>query len=120
MGTSVVEPSSVVRFERRLWSVETRVGGVYQLRDGLGNLRLAQRHEFTKVDGATNGNGMSLTDKPSNDINRRGSPVRVIPVSRDAAPGRHTYTRAVDVGPDSIPHAAHVTDDFAAGIDAAD
>lgn len=103
MGTSVVEPSSVVRFERRLWSVETRVGGVYQLRSGTGELRLAQRHEFTKVDGKPG----ALTDKPSNDINRRSAQARVVQVSRDAAPGRY-------------PRVAHVTDDFASGIDAAD
>lgn len=108
MGTNVVEPSSVVRFERRLWSVETRVGGVYQLRDGLGNLRLAQRHEFTKVDGKPSVEHVTvLTDKPSNDINRRATQVRVVQVSRDAAPGRY-------------PRVAHVTDDFASGIDAAD
>lgn len=87
MRTNTVEPSSVVKYKGKLWNVETRVGGVYQLRDKSGELRLAQRQEFTLISPPIR----HVTDKPNNDIHRKA--VRVIPVSADAAPGRATYTR---------------------------
>lgn len=50
---NIADPNDTVKFADKLWRVETRVGGVYQLRafnaDGLGlsdELRLAQRKQF--------------------------------------------------------------------------
>lgn len=55
-------PNDTVRFSGHLWRIETRVGGVYQLRafraDGLGltdDLRLAQRHQFVVTSRANGG-----------------------------------------------------------------
>lgn len=135
MSTSTAPIDAIVRFKDRLWSVETRIGGVYQLRAANGETRLARRSWFTVTDTSK---GVQLTDKPSNDISGR-TKVRVIPISRDAAPGRYASNveavmdspldlcqlpnyvlKATDIGPSSVPRAAHVTDDFIAGLDSAD
>lgn len=124
MRTNVVEPNAVVRFAGQLWRVETRVGGVYQLRAFAADkvtltseTRLAQRIQFTKLDDGSA--GKHLTDKPTGDIKSHlhRAHVRVLDVPRDAAPSR--FDR-VDLGSLGAPYAAHVTDDFMSGVDAAD
>lgn len=68
-------PNDTVRFDGQQWRIETRIGGVYQLRafraDGLGltdDLRLAQRHQFTVIQSGKSGSDIA---KPTGDIARK-------------------------------------------------
>lgn len=48
------DDSIILKIDRSRWTVESRVGGVYQLRNLNGDLKLVQRHQI-KQDPASTG-----------------------------------------------------------------
>lgn len=62
-----------VKYQRKLWNIETRVGGVYQLRrvekDGTVETALVQRRQFVVLN---EGAKLEVQPKPTSDIRKPG------------------------------------------------